>query len=56
MSPDALTFLRNGAEGVAEAAYGPFASIPLALSQVVVWALVSRRNALREVRSRVTHA
>jgi hypothetical protein len=47
-SPDAADLLRAGAAGLAEAAYSPLAALPLAVAQVLVWALVARRNALRD--------
>jgi hypothetical protein len=50
-SPDVETILRTGAQGMSEAAYGPFTSMPLALTQVVVWALVARRSAGRRERA-----
>ena len=43
---DSLAFLKAAAEGTAEAAYGPFTSVPFALVQVVMWSLVARKNAL----------
>ena len=48
VSEDVPRFLHLAAESAGEMSYGPFSSVPLALAQVVVWALVWRRNALVE--------
>lgn len=52
MSQDVPRFLQLGAQAMGEMAYGPFSSVPLALAQVVVWALVSRRSGLLEASER----
>jgi hypothetical protein len=49
---DVPAFLHHAAEGLAEATYGPFTAMSLALAQVVIWALVSRHSALAEATPR----
>jgi len=46
VSDDVPAFLHLAAQGLSEAMYAPFISLPLALAQAMVWALVSRRNAV----------
>jgi len=46
VSDDVPRFLGLAAQGMSEACYSPLVALPLALAQVMVWALVSRRNAV----------
>jgi hypothetical protein len=43
---DPEAFFHAAATALGELAYGPFAHVPLALVQGIVWAIVARRNAL----------
>ena len=44
LAHDPGALIQLGAQGFSEAMYGPIGTVPLALAQIVVWALVARRN------------
>jgi hypothetical protein len=50
MAQNVAGMVQMQAEGLAEASWGPLASVPLALAQAIVWALLARRNVLYEAK------
>jgi hypothetical protein len=56
LAHDPGALIQLGAQGLGEAMYGPIGTVPLALAQIVVWALVARRNTVVGAAERGTSA